>query len=102
MCEKYNEGDQLTLQEFYQLLQELERLYFIKVIQQDETISKRKPTIYSSDFEELLKRMEEVFKKVFYRKETCDIYDCLYYLKESSSLDKACTLFLGIKNILQL
>jgi hypothetical protein len=43
-----------------------------------------------------------VFKKVFYRKETCDIYDCLYYLKESSSLDKACTLFLGIKNILQL
>lgn len=103
MCEKYDEGDKIVLGDFVQLLKEFERLYFIRVIQQSEAGSSRvNLRMFESQFNELLRDFEDSMRVVFYRKEACDIYDCLYYLKESNRLDKLCSLFLGIKKMLDL
>ena len=101
MCEKYEENDKLSQTEFIRLLEELERMYFVKVIQESSGGRFRGPKS-EEDFKVLLKDLESSFRIIFYRKELCDIYDCLYYLKESGQLRKVCLCFLGVKDWLKL
>jgi hypothetical protein len=80
--------------------EQLERLYFIKVIQESEEERRAHPSMPEQEFFTLLRDLSDCLQIIFYRKEANDIYDAIYYLRETSRLALAAQLFSQIKRAL--
>jgi hypothetical protein len=82
------------------LVEQFKRRYSIKEAQQSgESPSKLIP---EPKFSNLLRDFGEDLKVIFYRRQENDIYDTLYYLRETNHLQLVCEDFAKIKLILNL
>lgn len=83
------------------LVEQLERLYFIKVIQESEEERRSYFSgIAEQEFFTLLRDLHDCLQIIFYRREANDIYDAIYYLRETNRLALAAQLFSQIKRAL--